>query len=259
MGAFCGAKRDAKREMKRRLMEVFMWKSIGIGAFRSAKRVKTGRVLRREKSKNGVKWKAAFLFMLLCLKPPDMARAADTLHSVDVDFAWSLGEFRFAFSNAAGYEGVANFALTIFSFDIFETYTGLGVKINPFSIENGHSDSLHFFFFPMELYYNPFVVRLGDWTSFNIGGYVRGGYGFLRSPFARHPGDGFYGAAGARVSFTTLPIGRKPVADYSSGEKRFYYMQASLFIEHTTVNTVRIGVSLDNIAILALLLGAATR
>jgi hypothetical protein len=36
-------------------------------------------------------------------------------------------------------------------------------------------------------------------------------------------------------------------------------MQASLFIEHTTVNTVRIGVSLDNIAILALLLGAATR
>jgi hypothetical protein len=197
-----------------------------------------------------MKWKATFLFMLLCLKPPD------TAHTVDIDFAWTLGEFRFAFSNGGGSVGALNFAFTVLSFDIFETYTGLGVKISPFSIENGNSDMFQFFFLPLELYCNPFVFRLGDWTSFNTGVYVRGGYGFFYNPFTRHPGDGFYGAAGARISFATLPIGRKPVVDYSSGQKRFYYINTSLFAEYTTVNTVRIGVSLDNIAILAIALSA---
>ncbi|MDR0707697.1 MAG: hypothetical protein LBF60_07470 [Treponema sp.] len=206
---------------------------------------------RGERSKNGMKWKVVFLFMLFCLKPPDAA------HTADIDFAWTLGEFRFAFSNGGGDMGAVNFACTFFSFDIFETYTGLGVKISPFSVEYGSFDTFPFFFLPLELYYNPFVFRLSDWTSFNMGVYVRGGYGFFINPFARLPGDGFYGAAGARISFATLPIGRKPVVDYSSGQKRLYYMNTSLFAEYTSVNTVRIGVSLDNIAIVALfLLGA---
>ncbi|MDR1218457.1 MAG: hypothetical protein LBK73_02485 [Treponema sp.] len=199
-------------------------------------------------SKNGMKWKAAFLFMLFCLKPPDAASPAD------VDFAWSLGEFRFAFSNTDVFRGAFDFALAVLSFDIFETYTGLGVKVSPFSVESTNVYDFLSFLLPVEIYYNPFVFRLGDWTNFNMSVYVRGGYGFLRSPFARYPGDGFYGVAGARVSFATLPIGRKPVVDYSSGEKRFYYISASLFAEYTSGNTVRIGVSLDNIAILALLL-----
>jgi hypothetical protein len=202
-------------------------------------------------SKNGMKWKSTFLFILFCLKPSDAASP------MDVDFAWSLGEFRFAFSNASGYAESAfdfDFALAIFSFDIFETYTGLGVKVSPFSVESTNAYDFLSFLLPVEIYYNPFVFRLGGWTSFNMGVYVRGAYGFLRNPFSRYPGDGFYGAAGARVSFATLPIGRKPVVDYSSGEKRFYYISASLFAEYTSVNTVRIGVSLDNIGILAVLL-----
>ncbi|MDR2446831.1 MAG: hypothetical protein LBD58_06020, partial [Treponema sp.] len=138
---------------------------------------------RGERNKNGMKWKAAwkaaFLFMLFCLKPPDAA------HPADIDFAWTLGEFRFAFSNRGGSAGALNFACTVLSFDIFETYTGLGVRISPFSVEDGDSDMFHFFFLPLEIYYNPFVFRVGDWTSFNMGVYVRGGYGFLSNPFAR--------------------------------------------------------------------------
>ncbi|MDR0558459.1 MAG: hypothetical protein LBG43_11470 [Treponema sp.] len=205
-------------------------------------------------SKNGMQWKAAFLFLLFCLKPPDAA------HPVDIDFAWSLGDFKFAFNNGGvgnDYREVAfDFAFTAFSFDIFETYTGLGVKISPFSVETVKAYDLRSFLLPVEIYYNPFVFRLNNWTSFNMGVYVRGGYGFLLTPFARYPGDGFYGAAGARIFFATLPIGRKPVVDYSSGEKGFYYISASLFAEYTSVNTVKIGISLDNIVCLAILLGA---
>jgi hypothetical protein len=182
-----------------------------------------------------------FLLFLLFLKP------SITAYALDIDFAWTLGEFRFAFADHAGESGdVVDFDLTLFSFDVFETVTGLGIKISPFAIED--FDTTRGFMLPVELYYNPFVYRLGDWTSFNIGAYVRGGYGFTHSLFARSPGDGLYGAAGVRVSFATLPIGRTPIVDHSSGEKRFFYMNMSLFAEYTSINTFRIGIAIDNIA-----------
>jgi hypothetical protein len=189
------------------------------------------------------------------------------LYALNVEFSWSAGDFIFG---GDVIKKNMQIEFNVLKFNWFDTKTGIGINTMPYQfvfgvtsknntqkpknfvqedeIENekynatswgsGANFSFHgFSFFPVEIVYSPFNIMEVGYLFF----YGRMAWRFWQDSyeeFVTHPfsfsNNGFYGAAGIRIA------GVFPVS-----EKTPYAVTIGAFMEYTTKNELKIGITAD--------------
>ena len=155
-----------------------------------------------------------------------------TLHGFNIDYAFSLGEIgieNFNFENNIG----VNFS--IFNFSWIEKNTGIGLG---FALTNKKMA------LPFELMWNPFSARFSRARIFGTFGiYNRIGIGAAgeNNYFVTPIKDLIViNTTGIRYIFSLEPYGRSKEKRYST-----YHHNGSIYMDYSTDNTWRIGVTID--------------
>ena len=168
--------------------------------------------------------KKILVLLILCVSLNSISHANENIR-----YYWSFGEIGVSWDNIANDRKVQSF-LNIGNFN-WITWTGLGFGMNLFNFE-GSSDWSHTLLLPLEINYSP--IRRSDGNPV-LTFYGRGGLmnkfekGSDKSFFERSE---FFGAAGIRAAWFPL-----------FGES--WSMYTGAFIEYTSRNELRIGVSVD--------------